>query len=322
MRFPDSFFEDEVRDGFYVPALMKRAWAAQMEVLADVAGICKRHGIRWFADRGTLLGAVRHQGYIPWDDDLDICMLRDDFNRFMAVAERELPEGYFIPKNRGDDQRLLTSVLYGAPFCLEENHRGKFHGFPFRTGLDIFVLDYVAPDPEDEDLRVQLALIVWSAAKEIHEGNQNTPQSQEILAGLEDLFQVTFDRKAPVKEQLYVLLENLFSMYTPPEGTLPLPQAQVAFMPNWLRGRTWGFPLDVYRSSVLLPFEHMEMAVPADYRKALEIQFGPHYRTPWRAGGGHEYPSYQALENHLAEVSRGQFNFLARYWLPEGEPGR
>ena len=51
MQFPDSFFEDEVRDGFFVPGLMKRAWAAQMEILADVDKVCKKYNIRWFADQ-------------------------------------------------------------------------------------------------------------------------------------------------------------------------------------------------------------------------------------------------------------------------------
>ncbi len=313
MEFPDSFFEDEVRSGFYVPALMKRSWAAQMEVLSDVARVCEKHQIRWFADRGTLLGAVRHGGYIPWDDDLDICMLRDDYKRFMAIAEQELPKGYFIPKNRNDNQRLLTTILYGEPFCLEENHLDKFHNFPFRTGIDIFVLDYVAPDPEDEDLRVRLALSVWVAAKEVTPENQNTEQIQPLLSELENLFQITFDHSTSIKEQLYILLENLSSMYTTSGGT------QVAFMPNWLRGRTWGFPLEAYRSFVMMPFEHMEIAVPVQYQKVLEIQFGENYMTPYRAGGGHEYPAYQALENHLAQVSRREFNFLARYWLVDGD---
>ena len=65
MEFPDSYFEDEVRDGFYIPSLMKRCWAAQMEILCQVQEICERHKIRYFADWGTLLGAVRHGGMIP-----------------------------------------------------------------------------------------------------------------------------------------------------------------------------------------------------------------------------------------------------------------
>ena len=106
MQFPDSFFEDEVRDGFYVPALMKRSWAAQMEVLSDIAKVCEKHHILWFADFGTLLGAVRHGGFIPWDDDLDICMLRDGWLRFREIAGRELPEGYYIPQELHEDYRL------------------------------------------------------------------------------------------------------------------------------------------------------------------------------------------------------------------------
>ncbi len=58
MQFPDSFFEDEVRDGFYVPSMMKRAWAASLEVLEHVAEICEKHNIRWYIYFGTLLGAA------------------------------------------------------------------------------------------------------------------------------------------------------------------------------------------------------------------------------------------------------------------------
>ena len=92
MQFPYTYFEDEVREGFYISGIIKRAWAAQLEVLEIVDKICQKHNIRWFADCGTLLGAVRHGGYIPWDDDLDICMLRDDYIRFNEIAEQELPE--------------------------------------------------------------------------------------------------------------------------------------------------------------------------------------------------------------------------------------
>ena len=59
--FPDNYFEKEIRNGFEVSSMMKRAWAGQIEVLSVIREICERHNILWFADYGTLLGAVRHK---------------------------------------------------------------------------------------------------------------------------------------------------------------------------------------------------------------------------------------------------------------------
>ena len=58
LQFEDSFFEDEVREGFYVPAMIKKAWAAELTVMYEVDKICKKHNIRYFSDWGTMLGAM------------------------------------------------------------------------------------------------------------------------------------------------------------------------------------------------------------------------------------------------------------------------
>ena len=86
-----EYYQGETRDGFYIEPMMKCAWAAHLEVLRKIDIICRENDIRYFADWGTLLGAIRHKGYIPWDDDLDICMLRPDLERFLerkAVSGR------------------------------------------------------------------------------------------------------------------------------------------------------------------------------------------------------------------------------------------
>ena len=62
----------EERDGYYVQPLMRRRWAVQLDILREIDSICKRYQIKYFGWYGTLLGAVRHQGFIPWDDDIDL----------------------------------------------------------------------------------------------------------------------------------------------------------------------------------------------------------------------------------------------------------
>ncbi|SFL40782.1 lipopolysaccharide cholinephosphotransferase [Lachnospiraceae bacterium KH1T2] len=96
MKIDADFFRDEVRNGFYIPAPIKQAWAANLEVLAEIDRICIKYNIEYFADWGTLLGAVRHGGFVPWDDDLDIGMKRAEYVKFRAVADKELPDNYVI----------------------------------------------------------------------------------------------------------------------------------------------------------------------------------------------------------------------------------
>lgn len=68
--------QGEVRDGYYVQPMMKRIWAVQLDMLKEIDRICRRHHVNYYGWFGTLLGAVRHHGFIPWDDDLDLAMLR------------------------------------------------------------------------------------------------------------------------------------------------------------------------------------------------------------------------------------------------------
>ena len=88
----------------------RQIWKVEMDILSAVETICKKHNLRYFALHGTLLGAVRHKGFIPWDDDLDIGMLREDYDKFLAAAKEELPEHLFLQNMFTDEDAFFNGI--------------------------------------------------------------------------------------------------------------------------------------------------------------------------------------------------------------------
>lgn len=315
MQFPKEYFEDEVRDGFYVNGLMKRAWAAQLEVLEEIATVCKKHNIQWFADCGTLLGAVRHGGYIPWDDDLDICMLRDDFEKFNRIAKEELPEGYVVLNYRTDEDywELLTRVTNGNRINLDASHLDKYHGFPFVAGIDIFPLDYLAPDSEEEEARRMLASVVQAAANREDLEDNPSEETLTLLRQVEEMTGVKIDVTSSLKMQLYNLTVSIFSLYTKAEAK------EVVLMPYWITHHDHKYSLDWFRQTVQLPFEVTTISVPANYDSVLYTEYGLTYMRYGHGGGVHNYPFYKSQEEHLIQLLGEKAPFQYKFKIADLE---
>jgi lipopolysaccharide cholinephosphotransferase len=128
---------------------MKKVWAVQLDLLERFQEVCHRHELKYFASGGTLLGAIRHKGYIPSDDDIDIMMLRDDYEKLLTIAAEEFPAPYFFQtawndKNYSRGHAQLRNSNTTAILKSEKGH------FSFNQGIfiDIFPLDAV---PDDVD---------------------------------------------------------------------------------------------------------------------------------------------------------------------------
>lgn len=140
----------------YAPDVLEKLHTVHIEILNDFKAVCEKHNLPYFALYGTAIGAVRHKGFIPWDDDIDVGMLRADFDRFLEIADAELGEKYFI-LSPNTDKRCTSNVvklmLRGTKFVSALNANAKC---PQCIFMDIFPFDNVAPDKKGQQRQLKI----------------------------------------------------------------------------------------------------------------------------------------------------------------------
>lgn len=290
MDFSRDFFEYEIRNGYFVPSMMKRTWAAQLEVLNIVDRICEKHGITWHSDFGTLLGAVRHEGFIPWDDDIDICMLRDDYDRFLKIVSDELPEGFILKTMYDEDNpfyELFARVVNLSGWNGQEGCQELLHGFGFPSGIDIFPLDYINNDVEAEDARYNILEGLSASLTAVEKGELS--EALRLIDAVEALTDYRIDRELPVKQQIYICLDVVGKQYTKDVSEY------VTLVPYYLDDRNYKCRLEAFDKVIKLPFEGLYLNAPVGYEDVLRCEFGDYMRLVV-GGGDHEYPFYRKLE--------------------------
>ena len=134
----------------YDQQTVERIQCLLRSMLADFDALCKRHGLRYFAGGGTAIGALRHGGMIPWDDDIDVCLIRDDYERFLALAETEYGDKYYVLNNRTyPDYPLPTTRWCLRGTVYREESMKALDNVPFGIFLDVCAFD---PIPDDDRL--------------------------------------------------------------------------------------------------------------------------------------------------------------------------
>lgn len=296
-----DFFRDEVRNGFFIPTAVKQAWAAQLQVLDVIETICRKHDITYFADWGTLLGTVRHGGYVPWDDDMDICMKREDYTRFKEAAKTELPKDFRIHdyEHQEDHWLFLSRVANSVHINFEPEHMKQFHNFPYIAGIDIFVLDYLYKDEQQEKQRCEEVKHIIAVADSIIAGEIAQPVKEANLIQLEEKYHKTFNRKLDNRHigiELYRLAEEQMARVPKEESDR---MAQI--FPWGLLGNR-GQDREYYEKFVRLPFENTTMPVPADYHRILSGKYHDYFKIH-KVWSGHDYPYFEGQRKNLQAVA-------------------
>lgn len=332
LTFSENYFKDELRSDFYVPEMMKRAWAAHLKILSELQALFKKYGLIYFADFGTLLGAVRHRGIIPWDDDIDISMPRADFMKFIDHAD-ELPDYLrVLSVYNSDTFTNFHAVATNNTADLLEWDQERFDRFykcPFICYIDIFPMDYVPRDPEQKKLRQNLYSYAYKTVydcvsvenssfggklitlEELRRASGETAgeaiallhQIEELIGFLTRFYgnKCRIDEKKPLRNQLCLAAEYIAHSVSERDADRVDYAPHMAYSRKDLsRRKEW------IKETKDIPFEVMEIAVPNDYHSVLVSRFGEKYMTPRHLPSTHEYPYYRTQIEVLVGGDTGE----------------
>lgn len=231
--------------------------------LLEVDRICKKHNIKYYLGGGTLLGAARHKGFIPWDDDVDIMMLREDYDKFLEVAPAELPEGVVLQDPKKDKHSFYCYAklrLTDTVFCTDfsKKHKNTENGFAF----DIFCHDKTANSKLGQKIHSQLTLF-WLAMvfnKWNHRKVYNGKKFQSAICNfLKNIF--------PLRFSMFMLLKTL-EMYKHKKNAKYLYDGMGYSVEKGGFDKTW---LD---DEIRVEFNGHMLPVPAKYHEYLTNHYG------------------------------------------------
>lgn len=268
---PEFNLKAEEICGYKVTAKMKRVWAKELEMLEQFQKVCDKYHLKWFLIGGSLIGAVRHNGFIPWDDDIDVAMFRDEYKKLLKIASHEFKSPFFFQTPYTDNlYRGHAQLRYdGTTAILPEEINRNHHQGIF---IDIF--------PFDEYPNTK------------HKWNKHLYQVNEIKYLFQDYFNDDFPLETIKKEHerakriinifgfknVYRYYEWICSRYNgkgdEKVGNLSL---------------TYGSRVQdkaLFEKIIMHKFEYLSVPIPAEYDKLLKNKFGD-YMKPIRSKTAH-----------------------------------
>lgn len=252
--------------------LIQEVQKIQLEIAGEIKRICDKHKIDYFMDGGTLLGAVRHKGFIPWDDDMDFGMTRTEFQRFLEAASVELKPDFFLQTWNSDFEYGLAFAKVrknGTLYQERVSQKSRCHDGIF---VDIFPYDSL-PDGLEQKKKMYRKLTLLKAM--IKMKCQYCPwyaENQFSLKKWAAYLPIRFVALFANKNNLITKYETIATRYNA-ENTLKLfPQGGEAF-------GQWELDRDIFNGTMMLPFEQESYPAPIKYDKMLRTAFGD-YMTP------------------------------------------
>ncbi|MEE3466910.1 MAG: LicD family protein [Eubacterium sp.] len=274
-------------------------WAKELKSYYALEDVCKEQNLHVAAMWGTLLGAIRHGGFIPWDDDIDAEMLHSEYTILERRAKGKnngvknaLPEDYWISDYTFDERENLVRRWMSSKSLVEQYDLWKEnYGFPFVGIIDIFLMEFLPIQKEDESR-------YWDV---LHEAGNLKEQakhsvgvgSAELDLGLRQLEKVSGyhfrkNSKRPLFIQILQAMDQFCLNYSKEN-------CDYVALPAYYEKRNTLFAhKSLYEHYVEVSFEYGHMTVPVGYDGILRRYFG-NYMVPRMVAGAHGYPAYDGM---------------------------
>lgn len=265
--------QNETIHGFTVTTERKRINLVYLDLLTEFDRLCRENDITYWVYFGTLLGAVRHQGFIPWDDDVDIMMPRKDFDRLMGMTSEEFgaKDPYFLqnintdPHYFGYLQRFrrsdTTSVTADDLTCLRE-HPAEAE-YNMGLNLSIFPLDDCPSTRTGFWIRKKIAYLIMGVAYRAGQPASVKPAAHFICRTIRKILGNRF------------FITSVYGLFRVRKTSSPMVTCLDGFYPDphyWHR--------EDFRETVMLPFENLQVRAPIGYDRLLTERYGNYMDFP------------------------------------------
>lgn len=251
---------------------IKEIWKVELKILENFDSVCKKHNLRYFADSGTLLGAIRHDGFIPWDDDIDVVMLRKDYNKFLKIAKKEFQFPYYVQtgyNEKGYFGGLIhvrdsnTTAILKKNFPTTKYNQGIF--------IDVFPLDNVIEN--------KFLLKIQALCKKI-------------------LFATLYTKQCLMRKQkIHINKVALVPLALLPQKFLYFIYDKICSLGNLFEceyvdtvayyGTCGKRKKTIYHEVINHKFEDTTIAIPKDYHESLLNMYGSDYMIPKKFPSDH-----------------------------------
>lgn len=267
-----DFLGEEVRCDYTVTSFMKKIWAVELDLLKELDRVCKKHHLTYYVYGGTLLGAVRHKGFIPWDNDIDVIMTRSEYKKLCEIASHEFKSPYFLQTHYSDFGATWghAKLRNTDTTCIASQDTKYERTLNQGIFLDVFPVDNVIDDEKLFNKQKKRADFYRINAKRFSMSTKEAYRwhSNKLKDfAFKTLIKISGSINRKISTYCWMKFEKECQRYNNIE-TQYFSILGFQFSKKWMQSR------EDYKHVIWLPFEFMNVPACSNYDHALSMVYG------------------------------------------------